>query len=502
MIGHVDTSMTNNLSWTKSVASSSSSAVSISATNASANGSYKIGVSQLAENFSVVSNAAISVGATDNLVNQFGLTDGTDVIAFTISGNGNTEEFAYTDLANTSIETIVDDINSKDLGVSVQYDATLDRLFFQTDSTGTDATVSITNGTTLYPSDDSNGNVVDFLTTADGTGTSLTKIADPGGNSALTSGTSYAGLNAVFSYNGVTGIEQQSNTFTMNGLEFGLTAVTTEDVTVNVSTNVDEMYDKISDFVDKYNDMMGFVNTLVQQKKDREFDPLTSAEKEDLSEDEIKTYLAKAKVGVISNDITINSITAELRNAVIDEVTDGTNSFGRLNEVGIMNAPASGGGKLGKLELDEDKLRAALADDPDKVMDLFFHEPENSSLTTTYEKNLSAEDVATKREQSGIFNRISDILSNGITTVIGKAGYGSDDSKYREVNGEIMLNFTLRYSQTSTLDSRDSTLKAQIEALEDRMEEIEDNYYKMFAAMESSLSKMNSQSAWLQSNMM
>jgi flagellar hook-associated protein 2 len=284
----------------------------------------------------------------------------------------------------------------------------------------------------------------------------------------------------------------------MNGLQVSLTAVTTSDVTVNVSANVDEMYDKISDFVDKYNDMMGVVNGIISQKKDRDFDPLTSKEKEDLSETEIETYEKKAKVGVISGDTAIQTVTAQLRNAIIDQV----GSIGRLNDIGIMNAPASGGGKLGKLELDEDKLKAALADDPDKVMDLFFKEPEDSALTTTYEKNLTSAQVEEKRSESGIFNRISDILSNGITSVIGKAGYGSDDSKYREVNGEIMLNFTLRYSQTSTLDGRSSTIKKTIESLNEKMKEKEDYYYQMFATMESALSKLNSQSAWIQSNMM
>jgi flagellar hook-associated protein 2 len=504
MIGHVDPSKVNNLSWTKQATISNTSALGINATQSAANGTYKIGINRLAENFSKVSNAAISADSTaTNVVDRFGLLSTNDKIEFSIETvkNGVTESqvFSYADDPNTadvnelesvSLSQIVKDINDADLGVTATYDSTLDRIFFQTDSTGTDSKVTITDTSEFYEADGVTSRVDGVDGFLAGTNT-FSKLG-------ITSGLEYTGVNALFSYNGVENIEQSSNTFTMNGIDFDFKATTTEDVVVNISTDTDAMYDKVKDFVDKYNDMMGFANTLVQQKKARSFDPLTEKEKEELSESEIETYMKKAKVGVISNDITINSITAELRNAIVSQVGD----IGYLNEIGITNAPASAGGKLGKLEIDEDKLRAALSDDPDKVMNLLFKEPEDSSLVNQYEKNLTSDQVATKRAESGIFNRVSDILSNGITNLIGKAGYGSDDSKYRSVNGEIMLNFTLRYQSIAALDNRKTQLSTKIDQLNDRMKTIEDNYFKMFAKMEASLSKMNSQSAWLQSNMM
>jgi flagellar hook-associated protein 2 len=507
MIGHVNSSTINGVNWTKQTNVSMPNSMNVTATQDSANGSYKIAVKQLAENYSTVSQASMGSADTSatNLVDQFAAITGTDVISFTITTHEGTKEFDYTDLANTSMEAIVDDINNANIGVNATYDETLDRFFFQTEDTGTNAYVQVSDSTTTNPAP-----TVNFFTGA----SSLTDLD-------LVDAAQNAGKNAIFNYNGVEDLEQQNNSFTMNGIQFNFTDTTYETVlqtngvgdleevdvlreaNVNISTNVDAVFDKVKEFVDSYNEMMNFVNGLINEDHDRDFDPLNSKEKEELSESELKTYMEKAKKGVIENDITISTITSQLREAIINEVSGtGIGQFTRMSDIGIANAGLSDGGKNGLLVIDEDKLRSSIADDVDSVMELMFKQPEDTTLTTTYEKNLDAAQVDTKRSESGLFNRISDIISNGLTSVIGKAGYGSDDSIYRDVNGEIMLNFALRYSSTSTLDGRKVELSTQITSLEAKMTEIEDNYYQMFARMESSLSKLNSQAAWIQGNMM
>lgn len=56
-------------------------------------------------------------------------------------------------------------------------------------------------------------------------------------------------------------------------------------------------------FVDDYNKIMDKIYDLVTEKKDSDYPPLTEAQKEEMSEDEIKDWEKKAKQGILRNDL-------------------------------------------------------------------------------------------------------------------------------------------------------------------------------------------------------
>ena len=74
-------------------------------------------------------------------------------------------------------------------------------------------------------------------------------------------------------------MENNNNTFTQADITYELKATTDQPVSLNVSTDVDAIYDKIKQFVDKYNELVEQINGKVNEKKNRDYHPLTAEEK-------------------------------------------------------------------------------------------------------------------------------------------------------------------------------------------------------------------------------
>src|SRR5699024_4590622 len=60
--------------------------------------------------------------------------------------------------------------------------------------------------------------------------------------------------NATFTYNDGLTIESKNNSYSINGIHFEFNNVTNGNARITVSTNVDEAFDTISNFVEKYNE--------------------------------------------------------------------------------------------------------------------------------------------------------------------------------------------------------------------------------------------------------
>ncbi len=99
--------------------------------------------------------------------------------------------------------------------------------------------------------------------------------------------TSVTGSNAKVLFNGIEA-EYDSNTFSIVGMTFNAKQVSATTVDIGVSQDVDTVVDTIKKFVEKYNSLIDEVNKEVIEKRDRDYQPLTDAEREDLDDDEIK----------------------------------------------------------------------------------------------------------------------------------------------------------------------------------------------------------------------
>ncbi|MDP5275889.1 flagellar filament capping protein FliD [Chengkuizengella axinellae] len=268
--------------------------------------------------------------------------------------------------------------------------------------------------------------------------------------------------NAQVTINGMT-TERESNNFEVNGINITLqeTGTTT---TIEVKTDTDQMVEKIQQFVDDYNEILNLLQEKVGEDKYRDYDPLTDEEKESLTDDEIELWEEKAKSGLLKNDDYLSQAISEMRTAISSVVDTGNSTFSTLSSIGITTGSYE---ELGKLYLDEDKLREAIEGneslgiegDPDAVISLF--------ALNGSEDNLEGAGIA---EQ--IYNTIGNTL-NQITEVAGSGTSTTFD--------ESILGKELKRIDDDILD------------WEDRLIDIEDRYYSQFTAMEQAIEMYNSQ---------
>ncbi|MER2111874.1 MAG: flagellar filament capping protein FliD, partial [Solibacillus isronensis] len=177
------------------------------------------------------------------------------------------------------------------------------------------------------------------------------------------------GTNALFQVNGIE-TERTTNAFSINGYNITLKSTfSTSPVTMTSSTNVDEIMNKVKEFVATYN---GFIKDLTDQTKQpkyRDYKPLTELQKKAMEEKEIENWETRAKSGLLKNDSIITSGLSSLRGLVYQTNHAVTNQkYNALYTIGIGTSKDYMSG--GTLEIDETKLRKALEEDPDAVVQL------------------------------------------------------------------------------------------------------------------------------------
>ncbi|MGI6561615.1 MAG: flagellar filament capping protein FliD [Clostridia bacterium] len=242
---------------------------------------------------------------------------------------------------------------------------------------------------------------------------------------------------------------RSSNTFVIDGIEYNLRGTTDKPISFSVSQNIDTTVNKIKDFINAYNELVENLNNRIYEEKNYNYTPLTEAQKKEMKEEDIAKWEEQAKKGLLRNDIGISTLLNELRASVYQKI-EGLNLS--LADIGITTGAYN---DRGKLVIDEQKLRNALKENGDNVMKLFT-------------QNSSSEDKSVKYKESGFIPRLL--------------------SSFTDYNGKVDFD---------ALSQKINEYKDHIKELEYKMYLKGEKYYKKFAAMESALAKMNSQSMWL-----
>ncbi|MCR2806729.1 flagellar filament capping protein FliD [Paenibacillus soyae] len=445
----------------KKATSSDENSVAATGSSTSGVGQYSIEVKKLAKAASFnTGQLGATTGGTTKL-SDIGWDLGDDEVA-TIEINGAASSVTIT--KDTTINDLVSAINKKSTtsGVKVTYDATMDRMFFNSTKVGANSEIKleIKNADGAAASQDLTNLLKMTGGTADG-------VMSSGAVTPTTGGFSVKGVNAEVVFNG--GITQQyeSNTFTIAGINFTAKNETTGAVQINVSQDIDSVVDKIKNYVEKYNALIDEVNKETSEKVQRNYKPLTDAQREEMSDEDIKRWEEKARSGMLSRDSLLNDGLTKFRRAFSDTVGGlPADQLKTLSEIGISSTNIVGssisGSYLdkGKLYIDEDKLRKAITENPDQVAALF-----------------TKDDAATSGD--GVAVKLYDQASALVKQITDKAGtVGSADSSH-------------------LIGKDNQRLSEQIALLEIRMIEMENRYYKQFTAMENYINKMNSQGSWL-----
>ncbi|MFB7156111.1 flagellar filament capping protein FliD [Lysinibacillus sp. NPDC056232] len=284
----------------------------------------------------------------------------------------------------------------------------------------------------------------------------------------LDTAVSQSGSNATLQVNGVD-LESATNAFNISGYSVTLKGdiPSGSSISVSSSTDTENIFNKIKEFVDTYNGLIADLNSQVKETKYRDYPPLTDEQKEGMSENEIKLWEEKAKSGLLRSDSIIRDGLANMRMSFLGNVAGLDDStIDALSELGITTSSSVSDG--GKLVINEEKLRAAIEKDSDQVVSLF-------TQTGSVSKDADGKTV----DSRGIAQRLKaavDSTMKGIETKAGKATH--TDNQYSLGKNLIDTN------------KRIDVWKAKLEMIEKR-------YWKQFTAMEQAINKANSQSGYL-----
>lgn len=415
----------------KQASSSDEKVATVSAKADAANVGHDLIVTTLASGVKKTSSEAITASGNSKttLASQFGISG-----TFSLSiKNGSTTKTIAVDTSK-SINELVSSINNAGVDVSASYDATLDRFFLSTKTTGATASLDFTG------SDDA---AKLFLK-------NNLKIGDP---AVVAKGT-----DAAFTLDGVD-LTQSTNTFTISGVSYSLKSTSTSTVKVAVSSDIDTTVANVKKFIESYNAMLSKVNTAADETRYKDYLPLSDAQKTEMKEADITAWDLKAKSGMLRNDPILRSLVDGVRSNVSTPVSGISGSYTTASSIGISTLDYSEGGKL---YLDENKLRTALTTDSEAVSKIF-----GATGTTSSSK--------------GIAVRMYDTLKTAMDKIVTEAGITAG------VSGDTK----------SSLAKKINTYTNDMYELNNRLADIEDRYYKQFDAMEVALTKLQNQSSWL-----
>ncbi|EEG76547.1 flagellar filament capping protein FliD [Dethiobacter alkaliphilus] len=297
-----------------------------------------------------------------------------------------------------------------------------------------------------------------------------------------------SGRDAVFRINGFEGT-RTTNSFTIDGITYSINQqvdppvdpeAPLETIRINVSVDTDAIFNTIEKFISDYNQLIDDISGKLNEERFRGFPPLTDEQKEAMSDREIELWEEKAQSGLLRRDSALENMLRNMRSALYDMVGEG-----HLSSIGIETSRNYlDNGKL-VLKNGGNDLRAAIAENPDSVVDLFARRSDIS-----YSPNLSAEDRSQRYQESGLAHRLSDILQDNIRTT-------------RNSNGRkgVLLERAGIVGDTTEFDNYyDNQIKQvnrQIDRINEMLQRREEQYYRRFTAMEKALQQLHSQGDWL-----
>lgn len=432
---------------------SDSTKAKVSAASSAVNGVQTLQIESVAKS-DYITGAVLkkenATGTDDKVTSSSTLTDlgytgSSGKIKFTNHETGETTDIAVS--GNMKISDFVKTLN--DAGVKANFDEKNQRIFISSANTGEDNgfdlraqdadadkalfALGLSMESTVYQSTDYN------------VGNHRTKAEDA---KIILNGAEY---------------KSSTNEFTVNGITITALAETAEneELTLTVATNTEDIYDKIKEFITSYNTLINEMTALCNADSAKGYEPLTDDEKAEMSDEEVEKWEEKIKASLLRRDDTLESLISGMTTSMSRSYTVNGKSY-NLSTFGIMTLGSLNAAKnqqnayhINGDEDDsavsgkEDKLMAAIKEDPDSVIDFV------------------------KQLATGLYNSIDAKMK---TTPL--------SSFYTVYNDKEMAS---EYSDYTSL----------IKKWEDRLAEQEDYYYKKFSAMETAMAKLNSQTSSL-----
>lgn len=381
-----------------------------------------------------------------------------------------------TDAKTTDIEITADmTINDlvakfKDAGVNASFDTTNQRFFIN--STGTGSAKNFT-----LSSDDS---------------TALASLGlDPNAtytdiNGSKNSCVKIEGQDAEIVLNGAT-FTSDSNTFSINGLTINTLGVTDEEISIVTSTDYDGIYNTIKDFLTEYNDLINEMDKLYNADSARKYDMLTDDQKESMTDDEVEQWEDKIKSALLRKDNSLYNVMNTLTTTMMDGYYENNLSDKQKKNMSASEISAWYKENGGKKHYLSDYGIGTLS---------YFEAQDNEHHA--YHINGDADDEFTSTKEDKLKAAIADDpegTANFFATLC-KTLYSKLDETMSE-STEYSSIYKVYNDKQLKKDYKDYTTK--IRDAEDELNDYEDRWYNKFSKMEVALSKLQSQTSSISS---
>lgn len=389
--------------------------------------------------------------------------------------------------SDTKLSDALSAINKSGAGVKATYDSISDTISITSTTSGGSGSVTLSdNAVVAAKSDGSESSTNCSNTTAFFKALNISDTASTNQRDAIISvnGTKYA---------------QSSNNFTINGVTYAINSTVGPDessadnsgkYTSNVSfvQDTSSLEKSINSFITAYNDLVDKISSYTTTKPDKDYFPLTDAQKEDMSQSEIEKWNDKADDGILYGDSTLHGILDSMRSSLYKSVTLDDGSKISLYDIGITTS--NDYTEYGKLEIkdsDLDKFQKAILTRSADISQLF---TKSSSIALSFSATTQAEreEQTNRTSQEGLVDRLNDVIKSATGLVNGK--YGS----------LLKIAGTSTYcTYTNSIYKDIQEKEDEIDGLKDRLKDKQDRLYDEFQSLETYMTRANSQSSIISS---
>ena len=264
-----------------------------------------------------------------------------------------------------------------------------------------------------------------------------------------------AGANASVKVDGRTYTNLQDNKLQVNGVTYTFKKATPvgTPAQVTIAQDQDKLVENVKKFVEDYNKLLDDLHGRYNNNKYPDYGVLTKEQEAGMSREQVDKWNERAKSGLLYRDGYLRSIISDMRDAVTNRVGSAPGRYNNLAAIGITSKDQSG-----HLKLDENKLRTAIAAEPDAVNQIFSHTDDDDNYG-----------------DNGVATRLAERLGKRMESLKSHAGITADKSDRSEL-GKLIENYEKQMSDFKQL-----------------MSSFENQLYKKYNAMEEAISKLSSQ---------
>ena len=346
------------------------------------------------------------------------------------------------------------DEDGESLGLSASYDATNDAFTIYNKDSGS------ANKIIIKPLDDKAAKLMNNLNLHSVEGGTMEKDAK---TFTEDTATAVEGKDASVTIDGRKYDKLTSNKITVSNVTYSFQSVGSS-ATLTVTQDTDKIIENVKKFVEDYNKMLDALNEKYYEEKYKDYDVLTQTQEKGMTKEQIDKWNEKAKSGLLNHNQTIGKMISEMREAIYTPVESVDSKYNTMMSIGVSSST-----DRGHLTLDEEKLKKALAADPDCVYQL---------LTSSGEKVDKNGKTYTDYGSEGVAQRIGDKVMDVLKEMKDYAGTSTEDD-------------------SSTLGNLIRDMKTKMSNFKVMMSAYENMLYKKYDAMETAIQRLTYQSGYI-----